>query len=1538
MVSLIQHPVVTAKYGFFEARTEALAMSENNTVCDDLKERLVALEKLLSDPLSDCYIERLLDVVIAAVNDSRVAPKTKENEQILSFYNRFLNVAARLQSHRRRPSDFSLIASLGHGAFGRVQLVREVTTGRVCAMKVLKKSRMLTQHTDYWAEREIMARGESSWIVQLYHAFQDVTSLYMVMEYVPGGNLVGWMEDVEVISEAACRFYAAETVLALSDLHAMGFIHRDLKPDNLLLDAGGHVKLADFGTAIRVDPVTKLIHCDAAVGTPDYLSPEVLLSQGAGGGSYGFEVDWWALGVLIYEMLYGDTPFYSETLVNTYAKIMSHANHLKFPEGLAVSEAGLDFMKQLLRDRETRLGSGPDDSTQVCNHPWFSAEWASEQKAAGTLHPADLSLVDWSWCTIRACRAPFQPQLTGETDTAYFQPETDDDEEQDLDSPQPHGNQSEPTPCKSADANEESQFLAKFPGVQLAFAGFSFSSSHPDHLALLNGLHSAPRAPNRASTPVPSSPLLNGNHSGSLAADIPSLDITVAFANTQRPMVDGCTVQSMPDVNKSANGSSNTTAVQSQLTQLRNQLEDALSLAEMHSNEVAELTQQLDKAATRYRELETKFAQRETAYRMAVEESQQRMEMVRSEAATNLARLEAELVKWKAVAQSEQTARHSAEAAGSIAVATATARLAKRAAEVADRVATSGSRGSLTRLTLTSSQPALGPDPLDGDSLAVTVPSVDEPALDQTIATNLLLSRIEEMAKRAHRAEASAREAADSLEAEQHFCRLYKETSAEKSAQIRELSREMDELRELFITSESNCVRYHEECEAARRALAEEQQRSMRYRESARIADESAASASQRAALARRDAANLRDSLERMTQAHEKEKIKCAVAVNKLHEVMSGSNIGALELMYMASNAQVKDGGGGVGGFFLGNTANRHKLASILGNRHQHQISQQNREIKRQLNEIKRLNAELATSRREAQNLHANVIELSRLLEEQRYNTSGQHSRENSDELVAAGANSTRVTPTGNSNPGTVQMRCRTGLFGRGKTTIQSYDSGVGFDRVSGSGLKSLMVSESFVPTVPSSPNSRDPSTMTVSRQYSLGDPRLSILADSLNHISVDPYPNSPQTEQPLNDFTLSGVLRLGVKQQRKKKLDWLPRVVKLTTSHLFIWDYSPDTVALLDPGPSTTPHVLSSSANMVTTSPLFEIPLTALYHVRRIDPSEAIHERTEDLDRVFQVTYDRSYLDCVTVELNATKPPTGPSSSLTLPRKLSFGSSAVFSTTNTTSTTTPQAVTGGRRQTSDSNQIVRSVLSSSNGNLDKVDTNVATPSLKIQTISLSPFIVLAQGHKLQHMRFPRVAYCDLCRKSCWQLVPSVPAFQCLHCQLKFHAYHLETQDYVLPACGKAVVSQLFRCVSEEDKVKWITHILAAIQFAKRVSTTSPMLNAQSPMAGHRLGSQPALGANSASGIPVRLTNTPPTYSLEATIDPEQTSSSTDAQPATSSSSQSSVITEDNPPCPSFLAVHSSPQRHSMVHLIIQSENNPHRPHKRVEDDHRVPL
>ncbi|CAL8097532.1 unnamed protein product [Calicophoron daubneyi] len=1416
--------------------------------CDDLKERLVALEKLLADPQSECYVERLLDVVIAAVNDSSVVSQCKENRPVYSFFKRFANVAATLQSHRRQPQDFSLIASLGHGAFGRVQLVREISTGRVCAMKVLKKSRMLNQHTDYWVEREIMARGESPWIVQLYYAFQDITSLYMVMEYVPGGNLVGWMEEVEVISEAACRFYAAETVLALADLHAMGFIHRDLKPDNLLLDAGGHLKLADFGTAVRVDPETHLIHCDAAVGTPDYLSPEVLLSQGAGGGSYGFEVDWWALGVLVYEMLYGDTPFYSETLVNTYAKIMSHAQNLHFPEAVHVSDSALDFMKQLLRDRETRLGSGTGGSQAVCNHPWFSPQWAESQQELGSLDAVDISLADWNWSNIRACRPPFQPHLNGETDTAYFPLEVDEETNRDSSpnnkptSPDDDGNthgcteqhQEQSTLMNESESNrrllnptdsaEVDAFLSKFPSIQLAFAGFSFSSSHPNHLALLNGLHLAPRGLGPSSRSVGISvPEECGSSPAKSAPDL--LELTpvppVPVAEQNGSLADS----SKPTTEMNV-------VPQAAHLRVQAQLEDALALSEMQSNEIISLTAKLDKALVQRRELEAKLHTKEAAARTASEEAQQRLELVRAEAEANLARLEAELVKWKSVAQSEQAARQSAEAAGSIAVATATAHLAKRAVEVAERVAGPGSRSNLSRMVSPTSSFIHSNEQIMSQSVEIVgttvsdgeLPAGSPPIDSQTVATNLLLSRVEEMAKRAHRAEAAARESTDALEAEQRFCRLYKDESEDKSDQIRDLTRELELLRDSLSMTQQSCQRSREEYESARRALAEEQQRSNRYREAARVAEEDAMAASQRATLAARESANLRNKLEEVNQAYENEKLKCSATVLKLFQVVSGENAEALESMRLANFQQNDETSSRLGSFY---PAARNKLSNFRGLNVQ--LRQRDKENKRLLCEINRLNAELASAHREAQSrLLSAEGEIARLTEELRANaTRGQ---ENLDDSASY------YRPNFSNS---VHLRTRSGIFTlqRNKPGAPSLDSGIGSER--NSTLHKSSVANPNCSPVSSSPE-LPPTHDSTNRQVSATERFLHAAQSSTpTHVSSD-LPISPvkSSVSDITDFTFSGTLEYSSNQQiRRKKRSWERRIARLTPTHLLLWDCSAETGGFLSDqytsGTDAFHRNSASSLNRIShISPpvlVLHLPLTALCHVRAVNSCDLIHERPEDLPRIFQVIYD---LHCINnpVDADPTLLNYTPMqiNSSTLPRKLSFGSSSVFSTHSANTgrrVVRTESASGSSIHAANPQSNRRSFLGSAS-HLDGLSTltnnsNTTPGSSPVTTMCHSPVpnTLLVQGHKLQCIQFRKTATCDICRHPCSHFISPPPAVQCVNCQLKLHASHLEQQECSLPVCPRSVVICLFRCATEADKQQWIAHIAAAIKHVKSLAS-----------------------------------------------------------------------------------------------------------------------
>ena len=179
-------------------------------------------------------------------------------------------------------------------------------------------------------ERNIMTLSkESLWLIPCICAFQDEKSLYLVMEFIPGGDLMSLLcrRPEGTMDEATARFYLAELVLAVEELHGYNFAHRDIKPDNILIDSKGHIRLADFGSCIELNR-DGLVTSTIAVGTPDYISPEILRAQ-EGNVQYGKECDWWSVGIVLYEVLTGEPPFYADTLLETYGKIMDYKKFLK---------------------------------------------------------------------------------------------------------------------------------------------------------------------------------------------------------------------------------------------------------------------------------------------------------------------------------------------------------------------------------------------------------------------------------------------------------------------------------------------------------------------------------------------------------------------------------------------------------------------------------------------------------------------------------------------------------------------------------------------------------------------------------------------------------------------------------------------------------------------------------------------------------------------------------------------------------------------------------------------------------------------------------------------------------------------------------------------------------------------------------------------------------------------------------------------------------------------------------------------------------
>lgn len=296
------------------------------------------------------------------------------------------------------PDDFVFMTVLGEGSFGKVMQVRKKDNQQLYAMKVLKKQHLIDrEEVDHTlAERKVLEMNKNNaFLVGLKYSFQTDTKLYLLLDYVPGGELFNHLQIEQFFSEERSLFYTAQLVLALEFLHKNDIMYRDLKPENVLLDFTGYLALTDFGLCkmgMKHDT-----HTWTFCGTPEYMAPEVIKQQG-----YGRDIDWWSIGILLYEMLSGLPPFYDENVHTMYSKILFQP--LTFDNG-RIRPNAKDLISRLLeRDPTKRLGHGPSGTSDVKSHPFFAK-------------------VDWILLLNKRVKPPWRPEISSLEDVAHFDQE-----------------------------------------------------------------------------------------------------------------------------------------------------------------------------------------------------------------------------------------------------------------------------------------------------------------------------------------------------------------------------------------------------------------------------------------------------------------------------------------------------------------------------------------------------------------------------------------------------------------------------------------------------------------------------------------------------------------------------------------------------------------------------------------------------------------------------------------------------------------------------------------------------------------------------------------------------------------------------------------------------------------------------------------------------------------------------------------------------------------------------------------------------------
>ena len=344
--------------------------------------------------------------IIEKINTMNISEN--EKNKIINEINHQKGLKTRKNREKQTIHEYESLSIIGRGAFGEVHVCREIKTGNIYAIKKIKKETLIkkNQIIHIRSEQLFMSKVKSPWIVDLKASFQEGDYLYLVMEFLPGGDLMSLLIKKDILTEDEARFYIAELILAVDSIHKLDCIHRDIKPDNVLIDKNGHIKLSDFGLAKVSDKLyenykyenfnkNKLTHKKnySCVGTAYYVAPEVLNKSG-----YGKDIDWWSVGVIFFEMLVGYAPFCSEETKEVCYKVINWQKFLKIPDDIKISKEAEDLIFKMINNSDKRLGRSGIEEIKV--HPFFKG-------------------LDWD--NIRSTKAPFIPDIKNDYDTKYFE-------------------------------------------------------------------------------------------------------------------------------------------------------------------------------------------------------------------------------------------------------------------------------------------------------------------------------------------------------------------------------------------------------------------------------------------------------------------------------------------------------------------------------------------------------------------------------------------------------------------------------------------------------------------------------------------------------------------------------------------------------------------------------------------------------------------------------------------------------------------------------------------------------------------------------------------------------------------------------------------------------------------------------------------------------------------------------------------------------------------------------------------------------------